>query len=234
MMQDGVKFIFKTLIRVPIVIYVAFALLNLFAFCFAYFKMLGVSYVVQQSAVENKYLTTSNLKTIGDYVRSVDASSVFIEEANIVVGDSSLKHSTSNLTSDGKYTTAYNYAYTSNTANTTGTTFGTMAMSTKLADTKVGALVRKQYGNEVTVGVTYRFRTVWPFDYRRNTTSQKTGVGIGGYSEAARKSNMADRQNRGYSANTKATWTTMTLSRNCINIVYTVPGLKYYPDLTLT
>ena len=54
-MTDGVKFIFKTLIKVPVYIVAAFGIFNIFAFCFIYFRLLGVSYVVQQTAIENTY-----------------------------------------------------------------------------------------------------------------------------------------------------------------------------------
>ena len=52
-MAENVKFIFKTLIKVPIIIFVTYFIVNLFAFTVSYFRLLGVSYVVLQTAIEN-------------------------------------------------------------------------------------------------------------------------------------------------------------------------------------
>ena len=70
-MTDSVKFIFKTLIKVPIFIFVAFFILNIFSIAFIYFKMLGLSYVVMQTAVENNYLPDSEVSMILTYLNDI-------------------------------------------------------------------------------------------------------------------------------------------------------------------
>lgn len=48
--------IFKTLIKVPIIIIVCFAIFNVFAFSLTYMKMMGMSYVALQTAMDNNYM----------------------------------------------------------------------------------------------------------------------------------------------------------------------------------
>lgn len=69
-MSDSVKFIFKTLLRVPIIIIVAYTIFNIFAFGLSYFKMLGLSYVAMQTAVENNYIPTSERASIENYMQN--------------------------------------------------------------------------------------------------------------------------------------------------------------------
>ena len=64
-MSDEVKFIFKTLLKVPVIIVVSFLILNIFAFFFIYFKVLGLSYVVMQTAVK---ITTYHLLSLIHFV----------------------------------------------------------------------------------------------------------------------------------------------------------------------
>jgi len=207
-MEDGVKYIFKTLLRVPIIIYVSFAILNAFAFCFAYFKMLGVSYVLQQAVVENNYLDENNFKSIKTYIESVDNKSAFIVDAHMIIDDS----------------------------------------NTRAPETysEVGSLNKVQYGKEATIGIAYQFNLVWPFDYRRAQYAE--GNTLGGYDTDDMRANMASRVSRGVGNNADATWYddtapdkssanrnftgNMVLSKNEIVIKYTVPGLRYYPDLS--
>ena len=75
-MSDSVKFIFKTLIKVPIIIMVCYLVFNIFAFSFTYFKVLGLSYVVMQTAVENNYIPESELNTLQDYMDDISNTGV--------------------------------------------------------------------------------------------------------------------------------------------------------------
>lgn len=68
-MSDSVKFIFKTLLRVPILIIISYIIFNIFAFGLSYFKMLGLSYVVMQTAVENNYIPSDERATLERYMQ---------------------------------------------------------------------------------------------------------------------------------------------------------------------
>ena len=71
-MADNVKFIFKTLIKVPIIILVCYLVLNLFAFTITYFKVVGISYVAMQTAVENNFIPQDEMDIITEYMRSLE------------------------------------------------------------------------------------------------------------------------------------------------------------------
>lgn len=70
-MSDNVKFIFKTLLKVPIIIFVMYFVFNLFVFALTYFRALGVSYVVMQTAVENNYIPEQEMNTLQNYANSL-------------------------------------------------------------------------------------------------------------------------------------------------------------------
>lgn len=192
-MADEVKFIFKTLLKVPAIIFVCYFILNIFAFFFIYFKMLGASYVVMQVAVENNYLPKSELYELWDYVDTMNDIPMVNGTARIIVGqDNSNNYITMNSRSD----------VNGNSSN------------------KSDARIRQQYGRTVTCGVQCKYTMVWPLDYKE-TTQGETGVdGLNGSNFTGFKDNATlaqDRKDKEYQAN--------------IRIVYTVPGLKYYPDM---
>ncbi len=89
-MSDSVKFIFKTLIKVPCIIMVSFAIFNAFAFGLTYFKLLGFSYVLMQTAVENNYIPAAEKGTLDSYLQSI-ASTGVVDNASIVLPDNTRK-----------------------------------------------------------------------------------------------------------------------------------------------
>ena len=189
-MSDGVKFIFKTLFKVPLFILISYGIFNAFAFCFIYFKMLGVSYVVMQTAVENNYLPQTELLTLYNYVNEFNNIEM-VENATLIVGAENMD------TANPDYVPM---------ANATDTS-ATVAIAANSSD----ARRKVQYGHTVTVGVTCDYMFVWPLDYRTaNRASDGTLVDAG---SGAMNITSSD------------------VTRNAITIVYTVPGLKYYPDL---
>lgn len=160
-MSDSVKFIFKTLIKVPCYIMVAYFILNIFAFAHTYFKMLGLSYVVMQTAVENNYIPDTELNQLNNYIQN--QTTAFCVNPNIVISDNT----------------------------------------------------RKQYGATVEVGVTYDFRMIWPLipiEADEDFTGQETD-GIENWNNSVATID----NDKGW---------------NTVSIMYTVPGLKYYPDLS--
>lgn len=137
-MEDGVKYIFKTLIKVPVFIVAAYFIFNIFAFCFIYFKMLGASYIVMQTAVENNYLPTTELTTLHNYINQFNDIAM-VSNAAIVVGN------------DGADIVVYD---------------GTNNDPTVPEGANNSDARRKtQYGHNVTVGVTCRFLPVWPLQH---------------------------------------------------------------------
>ena len=72
-MSDDVKFIFKTLIKVPIIIFELYLVFNLFCFMFIYFKTLGIQYVAMQTVVENNYIPTDEMDELNEYLDDLEA-----------------------------------------------------------------------------------------------------------------------------------------------------------------
>jgi hypothetical protein len=175
-MSDSVKFIFKTLIKVPCLIFVAYFILNIFAFCYTYFKMLGFSYVVMQTAVENNYLPTTEYNQLNAYI--ADSETSFCKDVKILINNTGETHYDSSVQP---------------------------------------ATSRRQYGKTVIVGVSYKFRMVWPLMATQadSSTGQSTAGANSWNSNAANVNN----ENKGF---------------NTVEILYKVPGLKYYPDLSIS
>lgn len=67
-MSTEIKNIFKILIGVPVVIMACFFIFNLFAFGFSMFKVLGIYFVVMQTAIENNYITPEDKVILQNYM----------------------------------------------------------------------------------------------------------------------------------------------------------------------
>lgn len=181
-MSDSVKFIFRTLIKVPCMIMVAFFIFNMFAFGLTYFKLLGFSYVVMQTAVENNYIPPQELATLNNYLTSISNTGV-IDNAKIVVKDSN---------------------------------------NSSIKD----ATEKRQYGMAVTVGVSAHYKFIWPLtpkDQLQNTSDEFIGYGPGQSSAFSGYADSGTLESRRQEIENN--------TNNNINFVYTIPGLKYYPDL---
>lgn len=167
-MSDSVKNIFKALIKVPIIIVVSFAIFNVFAFTLSYMKVLGLSYVTLQTAMENNFIPAGEQQTIQDYMNNSLQTEVLQE-----------------------------IEFTPNT------TFN-----------------KQQYGEVVTVGVQANYKFIWPLTPLEQVDGEFMGMDdvntFGGFKT---RSELQDERDE------------YTDRKHNINIEYTVPGLKYYPDL---
>lgn len=234
-MADEVKFIFKTLIKTPVIIMIFYAIFNLLFFFYIYFQMLGFSYVVMQTAVENNYLPSAELATLKDYIYDMDIRNSQLNHCHIIVGvsdsDSSdyamvrkgLVNGSGSSTSDvvvsmKKVQAIRGNAESSNADRVSG------------ISSTYNALRRKQYGSAVVVGCYADYTIVWPL---------RPDEQITGYSEATgATSNVAAGMNNG-AADSYVGEAELEARRHDsrhevklpMHFVYKVPGLKYYPDL---
>ena len=72
-MTEEVKGIFKVLIKIPIIIMVSYFIFNIFTFTYSYFKLLGLSYVVVQTGIENNFIPEQEANTLVSYAESMES-----------------------------------------------------------------------------------------------------------------------------------------------------------------
>lgn len=201
-MAENVKFIFKSLIKVPIFILVAFFIFNIFTFFFIYFKMLGISYVVMQTAVENNYLPQQELTTLNKYMKNLNKIS-YVENAHVVVDN------------DTSGATLYNGS---------GSYLDEKGNAKALASDGHNSVTRRQYGNYIVTGVYCKYRIIWPLQYVE--TMHDTNAGVAGTN--SNNNNTVETSSTTLANRRKDSKHAVLIP---IKLVYTIPGLKYYPDL---
>lgn len=167
-MADNVKFIFKTLFRIPIIVFIVYFVFNIFAFSFTYFRLLGFSYVALQTAVENNYIPETEYNSLTAYLGKLSETEM-LENAALIV---------------------------------------------TTADT--GTNQRVQYGSKVTVRVQAEYKFIWPLMPNEQQTTGVAVTGLSGENTGVLERDLEDKRKR----------------QENIVIEYTVPGLKYYPDLS--
>ena len=92
-MEDGVKFIFKTLIKVPIIIVVSYLIFNIFSFTVAYFRLYSVAQMVNSIVMENNYIPgtpTDDASSgtlygqINDYIQN-NISTALLQDVRVII-----------------------------------------------------------------------------------------------------------------------------------------------------
>lgn len=206
-MDQEVKFIFKTIMKVPVFIFISYVILNMFAFAVSYFRMLSFADIVMQVAVENNYLPQQELNTLTQYAQS-NLESAFLQDIQIVT-------------------------YAKQDASTKEWIDSSIEVSTDGATSTDSALRRRQYGAQVTCGVTAKFVVQWPLmpheqvnGYSYDDDSPESNTFSGTITDTSGKADVEWKNN----SELKATKDSKTTSNN-ITIIFTVPGLKYYPDM---
>lgn len=167
MTESSVASIFKTLIKVPIVIVVSYVILNIFAFALSYFRILGASYSLQQIIMENNYLPEQEANSFAEYLDSLETD--FLTDISAVV-----------------------YTDIDPTLSYTGREpDGSMVKSTTYAGV-IGNNARVQYGNTASVGVISNFKALFPFRYDQLF---QNGEGVEGWKVNNNIDNMAFKTN---------------------------------------
>ena len=213
-MSDSVKFIFKTLIKVPVLIFIAYMFLNIFAFFFIYFKTLGLSYVVMQETVENNFMTQSEFNQMNDYLEKINEIPLVVN-ASIIYGKGS----------DGKPV----YCPVNSSNRMTGYSGSIHGPSGRTVTTD-SAFHKSNYGTAKTVGIHCEFKIVWPLDYNianRSVANNTTQTFKGAKNKVIMKTKYKmknDYYNKQHDNKSKHKFSV----KIPLNIYYTVPGLRYY------
>ena len=68
-MSDTVKSVFGILIKIPIMVFIVYLIFNCFVFILCYFKLLGVSYIAMQTALENNCIPQNERAILEKYMK---------------------------------------------------------------------------------------------------------------------------------------------------------------------
>ena len=220
MMSDGVTFIFKTLIKVPIYTFVIYFVFNCFTFAGSYFKMLGVSHIVEMTVIENNYLPENEYNILTEYISKLTTKL----NPDIYLVDS---------TEDRPHSDDYDDEYCAYQHYGSGLSTDT----SKAAE-------RTQFGEIHTCGIIWNYKFILPLipteqaDAIKNSgrlNPNSTTKAVGGLTEF--KGSLSGTSTMPSNPDTylesareqKEDWGTMT-----IRFLYKVPGLKYYADMDAT
>lgn len=197
-----VQKVFGTLLKVPCYIVIGYLVMNIALFLGYYVKALGLSYSVMQVAVENNYIPeneegilTRTMNSLGSrvvYDGTQDDGTLHIS----AVSDFGFYIDTSGSTSDVDL-------YPD--AGEAGDRFANGSRKTAASINS-----RRQYGNEITVGVGYIYHAVLPLPKRDDNRREYSDKINGSANIFEYNTSFAD---------------------TAVRITYKVPGLKYYPDL---
>lgn len=217
-MEDGVKFIFKTLIKIPCFIVAAYVVFNLFCFSITYFKMMGASYAIMQVAMENNYLPETELKSLNSYVQQFNS-----EKSNDLAANGT------NMISDIKIVTQVNNTDGDKELVEIAGLNDAGAEETLNSDSNKRD---KQYGEIVSYGLSYKYNWIWPlrsdqlFTNTGNETKDKDGNVVKGGVNGLGNGDTTIHSRAEYLMSKKK-----LDSEGIIKFIHSVPGLQYYPDL---
>ncbi len=92
-MSDGVKMIFKTLLKIPAIIAVSYIIFNIIFMLVFYFKFLGLSYTVMQTCMESNFIPERERVAIQSGLDDICNNSNLISNAYVAVYDTSRRGS---------------------------------------------------------------------------------------------------------------------------------------------
>ena len=203
-MERGVSFIFRTLIKVPIIIMVSFFIFNIFAFTVSYFKVIGAVNAIQQVAIDNNFLPPEDVKTFEDYLAQ-EVNTTYLKNAQIIINTDGIDFDKQFINADGQRVDVDMNDFDPR-------------------NTSVNE--RKQYGNTITVGVTAEYRFIWPLmhiETLEDGSVQGYGPGAGQANGVDETFTTADQQ--------EAERKRRADSVGNITVVNKVIGMQYYSDL---
>lgn len=144
---DMVASIFRPLIKVPIIIAIAFLALNIFSFSISYLRLVSALNSLQQIAMENNYIPSNEMTSFKKYMEGLDTK--FLGDFVITIDQSG---------NSKTYTYKSNGDIWNPEDNTWQTQAGTWSESGS-------GNVRKQYGSPITCTITADYHFITPLQY---------------------------------------------------------------------
>lgn len=225
-MNDEVKFIFKTLIKVPVIIIISYLIFNIVMFINFYFRGLGTSYLIMQEVAINNYIPATDRGSITETARTFenyDRGASFDNETNKSITSDLIDAVVIGVNNEGSFQTNEQIQDTIRAIAPSGNTHSdnlSFIYNGDLADDS--AIGRKvQYGTPIQCYFAYNFVFQMPLTHGVSGLEGSTeDDGNESYITAADKahtSNLENNSNGGF--------------RTVVVFAYKVPALKYYPDI---
>lgn len=225
-MNDEVKFIFKTLIKVPVIIIISYLIFNIVMFINFYFRGLGTSYLIMQEVAINNYIPATDRGSITEIARTFenyDKEASFDNETNKSITSDLIDAVVIGVNNEGSFQTNEQIQDTIRAKAPSGNTHSdnlSFIYNGALADDD--AIGRKvQYGTPIQCYFAYNFVFQMPLTHGVSGLEGSTeDDGNENYITAADKahtSNLENNSNGGF--------------RTVVVFAYKVPALKYYPDI---
>lgn len=186
-MSDEVKFIFKTLIKVPCIIVVAYIVLNIFGLFYTWFTLIGLQNVLTTTIANNNYINANTMDEIVAQLGKMQETA-FIDHINLVVGTDGAGEPIVVPVARKNATTGANETVTPDAA-TIGSALGV------LNNEKTNIMTKCQYGNYKTIGIQCFYTIQWPLmprEYTNNANADANGTlaadGLAGFQAMDRTS----------------------------------------------
>lgn len=247
-MSDGVKFVFKTLFKVPIIILAAYFIMNLLGAATTFFKVQGVQYGLENVITENNYISVKDLEKLMPQIWALGyhkdntgtwSKTAYVEEIGFIVQNES--GTTTLIPIDAPVGSGTNASTAAqHVVNNIDSTAG-------FTDNKNSPTTRSQYGRAKVIGCYANYAVLWPLTvYDDGSGAALTGTGTG--AEAVQGFNGGN-WNTGATptsgqvgifsgGNIAATGDWAQDTKNHANVIEipiqltnTVVGIKYYADL---
>lgn len=226
-MNDEVKFIFKTLIKVPVIIIISYLVFNIVMFINFYFRGLGTSYLIMQEVAINNYIPATDRVSITETAQNFEnydrtatsengtnksVTSDFIDAVVIGVNNegsfqtnSQIQDTVINLYRGSSVRSSDNFSFVHN-----GTAAGDGAVGRKV-----------QYGTPIQCYFAYNFVFQLPLMHG------VSGLENSEYNDG--NSNYITYNDEGSRIKNNQTGTGGI--KTVVVFAYKVPALKYYPDI---
>lgn len=214
-----------------------FMVFNVVMFASFYFKLLGIQYVVMETAMQNNYIPSQEATTVQAYLyNTVDHGAQYIDDCAYYVYTDYPSENVDDLPYTESQGSAYNFA-----ASNPDEVYHPDD-STEYASSYAGT--KSQYGSKIRVVVQGRYTFIWPLMPNEQTEEYTigpngeliTGKAVDGYTRAEEgELGVGVADDRVVYADSAELEERRKDSHHNVGVdlrfSYIVPGLKYYPDL---
>jgi len=219
-MGDTIRFIFRTLIKIPLIIIAVYLVINVIAFTMSYMRLYTLAQVAVNTAMENNFIPESEFNAIMAHAGGTNAGTFRDGLTNNILNEINVTVTTVPLLYGVPYTIHGNARYGIGHSIDVG-----------VEDQRV------QYGSEITIEVEGSYLWMLPIPIYGGAGNfgllNTPVVGMGG-GAAPVVNNQAAVENELRRRGLIDIGVADSDFRFPIRFTYTVAGLKYYPDLDAT